>query len=208
MRKMHQQGFTLLELLIALVMVSLVMTAAFGALRVGSRSWESGVERADSVEEMQAFAEFLRRQMAQTVPLAWDDEAGTRIAFAGNQQQVRFVAPAPFESGRVGLLTYTLSIERGPDGSRLQLAYNPYNPGAAGIGRSPDEADITIGTTFAASSLDYYGAINSDSRASWQRGWPATADLYPQLLRIRFGDNSNNAEWPELVLPLRSRQAQ
>jgi len=208
MRTLRQQGFTLLELLIALVMVSLVMTAAFGALRVGSRSWESGLVRADSVEEMQAFAEFLRRQMAQAVPVSWNGESGRRIAFSGEQYQVRFVAPAPFDSGRVGLLTYTLSIEREADGSRLRLAYDPYDPGATSLGRSPDDAEITIETTFATSWLDYYGAIDSDSRESWQRGWPATAELYQRLVRISFGNNSHEAEWPKLVLPLRSRQAQ
>jgi len=205
---MPQRGFTLLELLIALVIVSLVMTAAFGALRLGSRSWESGLERADSVEEMQAFAEFLRRQLAQTVAVAWHDEAGTRIAFAGESQKLRFVAPAPFDSGRVGLLTYALTIDREAEGSRLQLAYKPFDPGAATLGRPPDVADIITNTSFATSSLNYYGAIDSDSRASWHREWPASAELYPRLVRISFGSDADNTGWPDLLLPLRSRQAQ
>ena len=207
MQRLQQHGFTLLELLIALVIVSLVMTAAFGALRVGSRSWESGLERSDSVEEMQAFAEFLRRQMAQTVPVSWHDEAGKRIAFAGEQYKVRFVAPAPFDSGRAGLLTYTVTIHHEAGESRLRLAYDPYDPGAASLGSSPQVADITVSSTFVTSSLDYYGAIDSDSTASWRREWPATAELYPQLVRISFGGDVNDTAWPELVLPLRSRQS-
>jgi len=202
-----QNGFTLLELLIALVIVSLVMAAAFGGVRVGSRSWEAGHKRADAVEEMQAFAEFLRRQVGQTVPVLWENEAGNRLAYEGGQYQVRFVAPAPFDSGRVGLLTYTLMIDRGTENSRLRISYDPYDPGADEFRLSPGDAGITLATTFKSPSLDYYGAINSDGPDSWHREWPATAESYPKLLRIEFGTDDGDATWPALVLPLRSRQA-
>jgi len=202
-----RNGFTLLELLIALVIVSMIMTAAFGALRIGSRSWEAGIIRSDAIEEMQAFAELLRRQIGQTLPLSFEDEAGERIAFEGQPYEIRFVAPAPFESGRAGMFTYTLIIDRAADGSSLRLAYDPYDPGADSLGGSSADHGITLATTFTTSSLEYFGAVATDAAESWRREWPDTAELFPRLVRISFGSDEDDGAWPDLVLPLRSRQA-
>ena len=41
-----KSGFTLLEVMVAMVVLTLIMTSAFGALRLGERSWEAGLARA------------------------------------------------------------------------------------------------------------------------------------------------------------------
>ncbi len=202
----NQAGFTLLELLIAMVIVSMVMTTAFAAIRIGNRSWEAGYERSDSIEEMRSFAEFLRRQMGQTVAVSWQDEDDPRIAFTGKQSLVRFIAPAPFESDRVGLLSYALIFDNQPDSSTLRLEYVAYDPGAKDFRASPNANEIAFTTTFDSVALDYYGAVEMDSRETWYSEWPASAEMLPKLVRIRFSPKDEGVGWPDLVVPLYSRQ--
>ena len=202
----NQAGFTLLELLIAMVIVSMVLTTAFAAIRIGNRSWEAGHDRSDSIEEMRSFAQFLRRQMGQTVLASWQDENDARIAFTGRQRLVRFVAPAPFESDSVGLLTYALIFENRPDNSTLRLEYAAYDPGATDFRTSPNANEIAFTTTFESVALDYFGPVDMDSRETWYSEWPASAEMLPKLVRIRFSPKDEGVGWPDLVVPLYSRQ--
>ena len=206
MPRSQQTGFTLLELLIAIVIVSLIMTTAFGAIRIGSRSWEAGQQRTDAIEEMRSYAEFLRRQVGQTVIASWEDGDGKRIAFSGQQQALRFVAPAPSAADSIGLLTYALMIDNDANGSRLRIEYAPYDPGALAFDESRGRNMIEPAATFASVRFDYFGATEKDSAESWRPEWPAAAALYPEIVRITFDSNDGDPVWPDLVLPLRSRQ--
>ena len=42
-------GFTLVELLVAIMILTLFMTASMGAVRIASKSWAAGQQRADAV---------------------------------------------------------------------------------------------------------------------------------------------------------------
>ena len=67
----RNDGFTLLEVLVAVVIMAVIMTTAFGALRLGGRSWEAGVSRASDNERFRAVADLLRRQVHQVIPMSW-----------------------------------------------------------------------------------------------------------------------------------------
>jgi general secretion pathway protein J len=203
---LRQRGFTLLELLIAMVIVALVMTAAFGGVRIGGRSLETGHERADATEEMRAVSEFLHRQVSQSEPLLWEDEAGKRIAFEGSEEGFRFLAPAPFDSGSVGLLEFSVSIDS-TNTARLRLAYDPFDPGALEFGSAPAVGGLWLTPAFDSVALAYFGAMDTDGPTAWYPEWPSSSATMPKLIRISFGAATDANEWPELILPLRSREA-
>ena len=105
-------GFTLLEVLVAVVIMAVIMTTAFGALRLGGRSWEAGVTRASDNERFRAVADLLRRQVSQVIPMTWPDGSKKRIAFEGASDQLRFVSPAPQQHRQAGLFEYGLSTQQ------------------------------------------------------------------------------------------------
>ena len=69
MTRKSSRGFTLVELLVAIMILTLFMTASMGAVRIASRSWAAGQERTDTTEELRGVSDFLRRQFAQ-LPLS------------------------------------------------------------------------------------------------------------------------------------------
>ena len=197
-------GFTLIELLVAIMILTLLMTASFGAVQTASRSWEAGQTRADATEQVRASSDFLRRQFGQLTKLTWTDGNDERIAFAGDHDTVRFVAPAPQHSRGPGLLIYELAVKQDHDGHALMLSYAPLDPGNVHFGNSELPAHLVIAAGFEGVSFDFYGAEMEDEAASWKRSWRPDAEYYPSAIRIQTNDDDSPGAWPDLVLALRS----
>ena len=125
-----QTGFTMLELLVAMMILTLIMTAAMGAVRVGSRTFEAGVLRADETAEIRAIENVLRRQFRQLLPITWTDNNRDFIAFEGDRQHGQFIAPAPDSSTGPGYLVYRLASNPSQEPHLLSLDFAPYDPGS------------------------------------------------------------------------------
>lgn len=196
-------GFTLLELLVAIMILSLVMTVAFGAVRLGGRSWEAGIERANASEEVRAVSDFLRRQFAQMIPMSMGDEGVIQIAFAGDRNSIRFIAPAPRHPAVAGLLVYTLVTEEYAAAQRLVLSYAPFDPGAGDLPEAESDQHLILAEGFAAISFEFFGKRAADSKPSWHAEWQDDEENLPELVRIRLVAMNGIGNWPELVLNIR-----
>jgi len=177
-------GFTLIELLVAMTVLGILMSVAFGALRTGSRSLAAGVARADLSEDMRATSDFLRRQFAQLSPATWQDGNQERIAFVGNSEYVRFVAPAPAASPRGGLLVISLSNARQGETHEVWVGVAPYDPGAE---MWQDRKLITrtrLASELTAASISYFGAHAEHDAPGWHDEWRENAFRYPEAVRL------------------------
>lgn len=67
--KNKEQGFTLIELVVALTLSSLVMTAVSGLLFSGFRSWTFGVEQMDTVQNMRIAMDRITREIRNAVEI-------------------------------------------------------------------------------------------------------------------------------------------
>ena len=77
------RGFTMIELMIALVLLALMSAVLFGSLNLAGRSSEAGNAKAESSSGMRLAAEYLRTQLAGQHPQRMHASAkgGTRCAF-------------------------------------------------------------------------------------------------------------------------------
>ncbi|MCB1809457.1 MAG: prepilin-type N-terminal cleavage/methylation domain-containing protein, partial [Candidatus Competibacteraceae bacterium] len=62
----RQSGFTLLEMLIAMVLLGMVLVVIYGGLNTSMKSWDKGNERAELINELRLVQEFLRTQLRQS----------------------------------------------------------------------------------------------------------------------------------------------
>jgi general secretion pathway protein J len=201
-------GFTLLELLVAVLILTLLMTASFGAVRIASRSWEAGQSRADTTEEMRAVSDFLRRRFAQMSAFVWMDGNEDRIAFAGDERRIRFIAAAPEYSAGPGFLIYSLTTEARGDEVRLVLSYAPFDPGTEDFAEPRSSRRTVLVDNLTEASFDYYGAEVADIEPAWQRNWRADAEFFPSMIRIRTATEESVSSWPDLMFTLRSNEEQ
>ena len=208
----QHSGFTLLEVLVAVVIMAVIMTTAFGALRLGGRSWEAGVTRASDNERFRTVADLLRRQVSQVIPMTWPDEKKKRIAFEGTSDRLRFVSPAPQQHRQAGLFEYGFSTQQdGPD-TNLILSFIPFNPDSEAFQRPARHQQLLLVAGLQRVSFDYFGSPGdagvrdrtrtSTQPPSWQPRWAADATRYPDLIRVRLEVNEGQQAWPELYLAL------
>lgn len=191
-------GFTLVELLIALTLISMALAIAFAALRIAARSMESTELLVNELEELRVVRTVMQQQLVQARPLH-ESATQRQVNFHGESRQLEFVAPAPSQDGRLmGLYRYRLSIDAVADRQQLLLAYQPYVPGVA------HDWPLNGETTLLASDLrqgefSYFG-VGAQGEA-WQSRWSGQERL-PRLVRLVLVRDVQNAAPLELVVAL------
>jgi general secretion pathway protein J len=203
----RSHGFTLLELLVAIMILTVIMTASFGSVRIATRSWEAGQSRANTNEEMRAVSGFLRRRFAQMSSFVWVDGDEERIAFIGEQRHIRFIAPAPEYSVGPGFFVYAITAETEDGAERLVLSYAPFDPGTGDFSEPYNGRRTILTGNLANASFEYYGTAMADDEPFWQQAWRRDAELFPAVIRIRMTTEGSATGWPDLVLTLRVNDA-
>lgn len=200
-------GFTLLEIMVAMVVLSLIVTTAFGALRLGERSWEAGLARSTENETMRAVSGVLQRQFEQFLPMVWTADKEKTLAFNGDSRQIRFIGPAPLHRGATGLFEYTLEVETDNDGTRLVLYYQLHDPDIDDFRPQLDDRQrVLLVDELNDADFSYFGSPVENDPPQWYSQWAGDAEAFPKLVRARI--EAVNGPWPDLVMTLPTEPAQ
>lgn len=178
-------GFTLLELLVAVTLLSVVLLLALNGLRFGSRSWEVQQTRAERHAAVRIARDYLQRQLQQAVPHSIGEGTETRLVFDGEQDRLRFVATmrrGPREGAR-----YLFTLTPLADASRTQLVldYALLDPSTDRLRTLPAQR-VVLMDDVKAFEFAYFGRGKPRQRPRWRVDWPADADRLPRLVRLRI----------------------
>jgi general secretion pathway protein J len=192
----REAGFSLVEVLVALVLLSLLSMALFSSVRFGMTAWQRGGERSDQIHTSILVQDLLRRLIGQAYPLVLADGSG-RVDFAGTAASLDFLAPVPVALASGGRARFKLSVERRGDHSDLVLTSRPELVAAD----APAELSRkTLLATIEAGEFAYFGVAHSQSAALWHQHWSGELSL-PALVRVsvRFA-RSDPRLWPDLTI--------
>lgn len=198
------RGFTLVELLVAISILGLLMTAAFGALRLGSRSLEESVRRADRSEEIRSSADFLRRRLAELVPLSRTEGRERELLFAGAPDAARFVSTAPEGLAGVGLLVLAIRVDDADGLTNVWLDMWPYAPGDAGLPDSEPARTSLLLRDLSGAAIHYFGTWSSNERPAWHDRWPADAEQFPLALGLSIRAGEGEQQLGDMLFPVRA----
>jgi general secretion pathway protein J len=121
----RSQGFTLVEILLALVLMGMLLGLAYGGLRASTRAADKGQTILEESGRIRMAHQFVRKQLNQMAPLAFgvNESDGTRIVFDGSVQKIRFVSPMPGYLGFGGPQVQELALVSGEKGQMLVLTH-------------------------------------------------------------------------------------
>ena len=201
-RRLRQQGFTLLELLIALTLLGLILVLLFGGLRLGVRSWDASQKQVDSLNSVRSLENFLRRELSVAYPYRWKAGPTRRLAFLGERDKLSFVAQLPSRVGGGGLYVISIALEQQGKQKRIVWRYLPVNAQMQDFSALAETTQMVL----AASELDqvediglsYFGQENERAVPRWLDRWDNGAIL-PTLIRVQVR-LANGAEWPDFVV--------
>ena len=193
-------GFTLIEVILATVLLASGLALAFASLRAASATATRGEEVSRRNERMRAVSGFLRHRLVAARPIAYalDDTTGAQLRFTGDGTQMRFVADLPDYLGRGGPHLHALRVARAGEGLALQVDFRMVLAGETIAGRDarPPEplADGLRSVEFA-----YRGPGKDGRPAPWLYEWEHP-DALPTQVRVRIADA--RGPWPDLVVAL------
>ncbi len=97
MRSDRQQGFTLIELVLALSIVAAMLAIVFGGLRVGIRAWQNGEQRTETLQHARSLNALLAQSLGGTAAYLGTPSAGAQpeVLFQGEADRISFVTVAP-----------------------------------------------------------------------------------------------------------------
>ncbi len=194
-------GFTLMEVLIGMSLLSVMMLLLFGTLRISVRNWDAGEQRILEVSETAATQNFFQRYLTSMRPLQDDfSEDETRFSFQGEDSNLRFVASLPASSGRQGLQFFSLKLKKYTEGDVLLVNIVPFFPLADGDEWKKEE--VTLAENVSDFKLSYFGVLDEDDTdPSWHDQWLEQNRL-PSLVKVEM-EFDNGMLWPEMVVALK-----
>jgi|GEM_PF-421832 len=205
-------GFTLIEMLIALVLLSLLMLALTNAISGMGQTQDRIETRVAASDDYRLATDWLRDTLGQVSPRQYQtlqaglppqipffDGASDHLAWIG-------VLPARFEAG--GRHYFRLAVESGPNGDALVLRYAPWT-GAATFDDWNTAQSLTLVAPVTGLALRYQNPATGD----WSDTWPPSnlsAQTPPNLLlpsAVRIDVNGASPPWPLLVATVRGTRA-
>ncbi len=200
MARRDARGFTMLELLIALAIVSALLAVAFGGLRVGLAAWQQGETRADSHQHVRGLTLTLAHAVEGTYPFQ-----GTRseapesvLLFEGGEKRLAFVTqtpPFPFQIP-IAFAAVVVSLDGGDEPGLVvrQRALPNFNPfsDAAVVLRDPSVTELAF--------------RYMDDSGTWKPTWDVDAEkTLPRAVQItvtaQLGGRTDTL--PAMTVPVR-----
>lgn len=197
---MRDRGFTLLEVLVALVVLGLLVAGLAQGLRFGLGATERQERFAAERGDLDAVDRLLRRIVASMDPGTARDPSPVQGA-PGAFGFVTDLGPAAS-----GLPTTEAQVSLGVEGGQLVLRWRPLLR-AARFGPPPPLQTVVLLERVDRLELSYWGPVG-EAPPSWQREWGQKT--LPLLVRMRlvFPPGSGR-RWPDIVAgPIRPRPVQ
>lgn len=191
MIKRADSGYSLVEMLATLLVLSSVFLLILSGVGTTRRVWERSDARSGSVDSVIATQNTLRMRLEQAFPQTRFDRSAPYVDFKGELDHLSFLSPASDYQGRQALRHYDLQLT-----SQGELVLASTSDVAAGSSSQPavlleDVSGLTI---------SYFGDAPGSGAAGWQPVWQSRSRL-PGLVRIlvEFPPGDTRV-WPELIV--------
>jgi len=192
----RQTGFTLLEMLVALVVLGFLMIGLTQGVRAGLALWDAQTRRVGETAELDAAARTLRRLLSEIAPpssAGLATIAASNPELKGGTESLAFVGDLPTGLGITQRADITLELSRG----RLVLRWTPHRHELS-TAPAPPPTETELVSNVERLDLAYWGNSPSGQETGWQAQWDGPA--IPELIRIRlvFGEKDRR-RFPDLI---------
>ena len=185
-------GFTILELTISISLIGLIVLIMVGAMRLGSRSIDSGEKKIESLERTRSSLSILDSQIQSQIPLTYDDEGTKKYYFIGERELLQFATNYSIWGGEKGYVIVTYKI--GSDNSGKQALYASENI----IGLN-NNREAKLSNTFDTIYFEYFYKDPTEEEGKWIEQWTDDGNI-PEKVRIHLIEGTKDLS---MIIPMR-----
>jgi len=201
----HVAGFTLVELLLAVTLMSILLGLTYTGLRAATRATEQGEKMLAVGGEVRAAHQFIRRQLNQMLPLSYaimEDNDEFRVVFEGNERRIKFVAPMPGYLGTGGPQVQLVEVVNG-DNDDIAIQFTHALLQDFEDDRLYDRDPVILLEGIDSATFEFLGRDEEGVLTGWTTSWDRM-DTLPVAVRLdlEFVEDLN-LRWPELAAGVR-----
>lgn len=195
----NQAGFTLLELVIAITILSLIMGIIYGGMRLGNRAWQAGEARVESNQRLRLVLNQLAEEIrsAYSIRMQGETQDDKYLAFWGEPNRIRFISVTagllsePLEN-KLRALSYYVDGDDGLVMKETALNYDDF------FSQLETQESIVLNPEVAEVSFRYYYVPEDEENGEtepqegiWSSEWDPT-DKENKLLEETGGQDSES----------------
>ena len=203
------KGFTLVELLLAITLMSILLGLTYTGLRAATRSSQRGEILLAAGGELRASHQFIRRQINQMLPLSFaetDEAQPLRVVFQGDARHIQYVAPMPGYLGTGGPQVQLIKVIDGDDGEVFVQFSHALLQGFS-EDRLLDRDPIILLEGASSAGFEFLGEDEEGELTGWTTEWDQE-DLLPVSIRLDLEFSGElNLRWPDLAAGVRIDEA-
>jgi len=191
-------GFTLVEMLVAFVVLGFILAAVAGGIRFGNRAWETSETKSAAIEDIATAQRFLRNRLDGVVPVLADfGEMTSQIGLLGDATHLRFIAPWLSPVGSGGLYLFEVSPTANGD---LGIAWTLLHPELGETAAPRRDGERVLLKQVESVEIRYFGDLDFSDTPGWQTSW--TDPVFPpRLVAIDIGFAADDPrDWPILIV--------
>lgn len=198
--KSAQGGFTLVELVVAMVLLGAMMLLMYGGLNFAARGWDAGDANGRRTADRRIGENFLRRELSELFPMRWKEPGELKFAFEGERDAIRFVSsrPAGITAGGLSLVALEVRPEGGASKRRSLVMRRAMLDDEQRSFAPLDAAEATVLLAGVENvTFDYFGAANDFTQPTWNDTWKWTTRV-PEIIRVRI--MADDGPQPEMIV--------
>jgi len=189
-----QTGFTLIELILSITILSMVLVTIYATLSMGSRTWEKGERDIERIQRMRIVMDLLSREIKSAFPYkVTPSELDTHkefYAFEGKKDSLSFVSCVPLHGGSGKLSWLTFWVE---DGEGLAVVERDALRTDIFKERETIDKDemVVLDAQVIAIGFEYYRLENgtteeaAEEEVRWEEAWDAEEEgTLPQAVKV------------------------
>jgi general secretion pathway protein J len=198
------RGFTLIEIMLAILLFALLLAGSFGSIRTAVRSIQSGESAINRINRLRVAQEFVRHQISRTMPLPFgrDKHTNSNFVFEGKRDMIRFVAPMPGYLSKGGPYVQTLAFAGNRSGGRQLLFSNEMLNGFDLDAKKSDNEPSLLLDQIQEGRFEFRTIDENGELTDWSDKWEDPG-VTPVMVRVvvRMLPEAR-VDFPEMQIPL------
>lgn len=176
---LNPNGFTLLELLITLTILTMLVGVIFGCLHIGIRAWEKGEEVVEGNQEMRILLDLIPQQIRSLYPYKFKEGDIESLAFKGDSDSIRFISTLGATSrGTAGLALVSYFVD--PSHGLMLCEKRIFKREMFENEWDMKEDGIPLSSLISGIAFEYQG-----EEGDWSREWDANEEgAFPYVIRL------------------------